>query len=277
LARNLESNRERLLMGAALGLEPLVRALSERGVAANDVTQLVKWLFVKAARDKLKGSNTRASISRIAAASGLTRAEVGHLLKRESPPEQTRPWQMQRSQRVIIGWCSDPDYLEFNGQPRALPFAGPSPSFSALAARYSGDIPPRAILGELIDSGRVVDVNGLYELAGDSQRPRTTTLDIDTLGATLRLVGNTICHNASSGEHNQRYLTTVSLEQVPPAARARIVRELNRRCRIFAAAVQRYLMDEGSELADTHSTSKHELGLVIALFEDDRKVGDHNE
>jgi hypothetical protein len=49
------------------------------------------------------------------------------------------------------------------GQPRDLPFDGPL-SFAELVRRYSGDLPARAVLDELLRVGIVAETSGLIRL-----------------------------------------------------------------------------------------------------------------
>jgi hypothetical protein len=272
LSTQVGTDRERTLQSAALGLQPLIQTLVWHDVAANDLGQLVKWLFVKETQAKLRSQGTRVSISRIAAATGLTRAEVGQLLRLESTPPTSRPWQLQRSHRVVIGWRSDPDFLDSAGNPRALRFAGQSPTFCELCARYSGDIPPRAMLQELIDSGQVLEAEEVLQLCEHQQATSASYVDVHVLGAALGLLGGTICHNARAPNEQKRHFETVSLDDVPAEARPRIRRELARRCRVFAGAIQRYLLDEAARIPASATRSAVELGVVLALFEDDRGV-----
>jgi hypothetical protein len=272
LSTQVGTDRERTLQSAAIGLQPLIQTLVRHDVAANDLSQLVKWLFVKETQAKLRSQGTRVSISRIAAATGLTRAEVGQLLRLKTTPPAARPWQLQRSHRVVIGWRSDPDFLDSAGHPRVLRFAGQSPTFCELCARYSGDIPPRAMLQELIDSSQVLEADDELHLREHLHSTSASHVDVHVLGAALGMLGGTICHNARVPNDQKRHFETVSLEDVPAEARPRIRRELARRCRVFAGAVQRYLLDEAARIPANASRSDVDLGIVLALFEDDREV-----
>ena len=60
-----------------------------------------------------------------------------------------------RAARVITGWLRDPDFGDGNGHPSPLRMAGKRLSLRALVKSYSGDIPVRAMLDELIRVGAV--------------------------------------------------------------------------------------------------------------------------
>ena len=64
-----------------------------------------------------------------------------------------------RAARVVYGWVHDSTYADQNGQAAVLPFEGESASFSSLVKAYSGDVPPRAILDELVQVGVVERTN----------------------------------------------------------------------------------------------------------------------
>jgi hypothetical protein len=59
-----------------------------------------------------------------------------------------------RATRVLTGWARDADFLDRRGQPRPLEVDGAA-SFAVLVKRYSGDMPARAVLDELVRVGAV--------------------------------------------------------------------------------------------------------------------------
>ena len=89
-------------------------------------------------------------------------------------------WHRHRTLRVLTGWHQDPDFVDEQGQPLALPFEGAGASFSTLCQRYSGDIGPRAMLEELkaIDSVSA-QANGTWRVLTRSYR--TQRVDADAL------------------------------------------------------------------------------------------------
>jgi hypothetical protein len=64
-----------------------------------------------------------------------------------------------RAARVLAAWVRDADFADASGNPRELAISAPGAigacTFAELARRYSGDIPCRAVLDELIRVGAV--------------------------------------------------------------------------------------------------------------------------
>ena len=136
-------------------LPPLVRILLRNGMAARSFHELVKQTYVVVARDEFGMSGKPATISRIAILTGLTRKEVQALLNMPTPRQDLYRDEYNRAARVITGWLRDPDFGDGHGHPTPLRIVGKRLSFSALVKRYSGDIPVRAMLDELIRVGAV--------------------------------------------------------------------------------------------------------------------------
>jgi hypothetical protein len=143
----------RSVIGASVRkmLPPLVRILLRNGMAAKSFYELVKHAYVQVARTKFGIRGKPATTSRIAILTGLTRKEVQALLDMPVNREDHRYGdQYNRASRVITGWLRDPDFGDGNGHPSPLHTKGKRFSFSALVKRYSGDIPVRALLDELL-------------------------------------------------------------------------------------------------------------------------------
>ena len=96
--------------------------------------------------------NGRINHSRVAAQTGLTRAEVKRFLKYNafsSPVFGQTP-----VERVIEGWRTDRRFA-LRGQPKPLAIYGEKDSFEHLVRKFGGDVPHRAVLDELRRIGAV--------------------------------------------------------------------------------------------------------------------------
>jgi hypothetical protein len=110
---------------------------------------------------------------------------------------------LHRASRVMNGWLTDPEFVSRGGRPRPIPLKGERGSFQALVKRYSGDIPPRAMLDELgamsairrRRDGRIVLVTRAR--VGSSLSSR----QLSSLGSTARDVLDTLCHNIEEPSH----------------------------------------------------------------------------
>jgi hypothetical protein len=103
--------------------------------------------------------------SRVAILTGLTRKEVKNVIDRalgDASSDRTH----SRPARVLTGWYSDPVFQGPYGIPLELSYESQEddkPSFVELVRRYSGDMAPRQMLNQLIESGAVVEVDGRYK------------------------------------------------------------------------------------------------------------------
>lgn len=99
--------------------------------------------------------NGRINYSRVAAQTGLSRADVKRLL--ESDLFDARPIAHAPMERVVNGWRTDRLFAYGPGRPKCLRIAGPGASFAALVRKYGGDVPHRAVLDELRRLDAVAD------------------------------------------------------------------------------------------------------------------------
>jgi hypothetical protein len=141
-------------------LQPLVRILLRHGVAFGEFADVVKAVYVEIARNEFSIPNKPQSDSRIAILTGLTRKEVHRI--RTTGPDFGSDSNLSRVARVLQGWTQDPEFVGPYGVPLEIPFAGDLLSFSELVRRYSGDMPPRAMLDELIRVRAVLETPDSY-------------------------------------------------------------------------------------------------------------------
>lgn len=140
-------------------LKPLVRLLISQGISHADFVEAAKDVYVEVA---LRGlDKEKINKSRIAIMTGLTRKEVANVINRAINAE-TRSKEFSRPSRVLSGWHNDPDYTGPYGIPMEIPYdhssvAGEPPSFVHLVRTYSGDMPPKGMMEELIRVGAVVE------------------------------------------------------------------------------------------------------------------------
>jgi hypothetical protein len=136
--------------------------LLPRGMTPKRFAALARSAFVQAASDMSRLRNGRVNHSRVAAQTGLTRADVKRLLKYNAfgPPSRGQ----SALERVMDGWRADREFVNHAGNPRQLPISGVKGSFERLVRKYGGDIPHRAVLDELRRIGGVIEVGGNVRL-----------------------------------------------------------------------------------------------------------------
>ncbi|MBW3568419.1 MAG: hypothetical protein KY410_10770 [Proteobacteria bacterium] len=147
--------RRTLLLFTEAVLRPVIRILLRYGVSTPEFTQIARKLFVDIAMQEPEfriPRRRRQYKSRVALLTALSRKEVLRLLDARRPADDPELQQSNRAARVLNGWLNDERYRDAKGRPLSLPFRAPDGkrSFSELVGEYSGDIPPRAVLDDLI-------------------------------------------------------------------------------------------------------------------------------
>lgn len=156
--------KDHLRRAIGLTLKPLVRLLIAQGVTHAEFSETAKEVYVEVALRRFENEG-KVNKSRIAILTGLTRKEVKNVVDRAletSYKEKTH----SRPARVLTGWHSDPVYQGPYGIPLELPYESSvdgEPTFVDLVKNYSGDMAPRQMLNQLLESGAVVEVDGRYK------------------------------------------------------------------------------------------------------------------
>ncbi len=130
-------------------LEVLAPLLLLHGVTPVRIADIAKNALVANAASSSRMPTGRVNQSKVAAITGLTRAEVRRRLAGASRLPPTRSKALDRSARVVAGWLRDPLFIDEFGKPKSLPLKSGNTSFSELVRLHSGDVPPRVVLEQL--------------------------------------------------------------------------------------------------------------------------------
>jgi Family of unknown function (DUF6502) len=201
-------------------LRPLIRILLRHGVAFGELADVIKAVYVEIARREFSLPDKPQSDSRVAILTGLTRKEVHRI--RTHGPNFDSDSNLSRVARVLQGWTQDPEFVGPYGVPLEIPFSGDQGlSFTELVRRYSGDMPPRAMLDELIRVRAVLETPDSYvRLLNRTYLP--SPLDpagLERLGNVVHYFVDTVDHNLQKKRQGlgrfERYALT--LEGLTPA------------------------------------------------------------
>ena len=129
--------------------------LLPRGITPRRFNELARYAFVRAATKRSRFRNGRVNYSRVAAQTGLSRADVKRLLA--SDVLDAFRSAHAPTERVINGWRTDRVFADKFGRPRRLRITGSRTSFASLVRKYGGDVTHRAVLDELRRTGAVKD------------------------------------------------------------------------------------------------------------------------
>jgi hypothetical protein len=141
---------------AALGealerlLAPLARLCLARGLRFAAVEEMLKRAFVETARAGSPAPAGTRDISRISAATGLSRREVTRITLDVTARAAVRP---SPATQIFTRWMGTRRLRDKNGNPLPIKRQGRAPSFEALAQSVTRDVHPRTLLEELCRLG----------------------------------------------------------------------------------------------------------------------------
>lgn len=215
---------------AASILRPVVRTLLRLGISANEVNDLVRWLYVDEFYHRKEFWHRRKPFgARAALLSGLSRKEVNRLSQIDSPDDAILTDQQNRATRVLAGWVNDQRFHE-NGKPALLPIeaSGKMATFERLVQLYSGDLTTRTVLDELVRAGCVqLDSEGNALLVNQAYGPTMAPEDALRIGGfAMQRLGETLDYNIAHVTGSERRLQRVWRQRLIPAERAGDARQL---------------------------------------------------
>jgi len=257
----------------------LFRVLLRHGFSYTAFDALARRVYVDVALREFGIPGKKPSVSRASILSGLTRKEVQRLVEEAEQAATARapaavPERHNRAGRVLAAWARERDFTDAAGRPRTLPLQEGSASFADLVRRFSGDMPVRAVLDELVrlgaarrtETGEVEYLQPLFigrRSAGDK---------LDLLGSDVADLIGTIDHNVVHGETDPRFQRKVMYRDMP----ASVVPEFRTLVAAHGMAVLQQLdiWLAAHRSADEPGTKaprepKVRLGLGIYYFEED--------
>ena len=194
-----DSVKEAVLLAFRRVMGPLVRILLKHGISFGEFAEIVKGVYVDVARAEFALPEARQSQSRVAIITGLTRKEVARLFVALDRDIIGAASNLNRVGRVLAGWHQDPDFTGPYGMPYELSFDAPQGrrSFTELVRRYSGDMPPRAMLDELKRVGAVMETPAaqIRVLARSYIPAKTDPATLDFMAVALTDLAETLDHN----------------------------------------------------------------------------------
>jgi hypothetical protein len=253
-------------------LRPLARILLRNNVSHRTFAELAKLAYVEVANKEFGITGKQQTTSRIAILTGLTRKEVQRLLKQPPDTKSVVEEEYHRASRVITGWVRDPDFGDGKGHPHPLRMEGKRASFSELVKRYSGDIPVRAMLDELLRVGAVKQLkDGRICLLSRGYIPQKGPVEkLQALGTDTADLISTIDHNVYQKPSKPRFQRKVMYDNVPV--------EAAKEFQVLAAAqgqelletLDRWLSHRDRDVnPSSKGTGRVRVGLGIFQFEED--------
>ncbi|MCU0232239.1 MAG: DUF6502 family protein [Acidobacteria bacterium] len=181
-------------------LRPVVRQLIAHGLTFPAFSRLAKEVYIEVGTHDFALPFKKQTDSRVALVTGITRKEIGQIRRGLGPAQNERDHlDYAIASRVVGRWVAERKYLDEARRPAALDYeaAEEQPSFVGLVAEIGGDIPPRAILDELIRVGAVaLSPDGTVHLVEHAYIPaRGTEEKLAILGSDASELIRAITHN----------------------------------------------------------------------------------
>ncbi len=253
-------------------LHALVRVLLRHGMPLPAFVELAKRAYVDVALREFAIPGRKPSVSRAALLTGLTRKEVQRLVDTGPMSGSESFATHNRAARVVAGWVRDKDFHDAAGEPRDLHFDEGEPNFSELVRRYSGDVPPRAVLDELLRVGSVARTGSdTLQLLGRVYIPRASDIGkIAILGTDVAYLIDTIDHNMQDGIDTPRFQRKVMYDNLPAEAIEEFRALATRQAQELIEHLDQWLARHDRDAnPSVQGSGRVRAGLGIFCFEED--------
>lgn len=257
-------------------LRPLCRLLLRYHVPFAVFEELAKHVYVQTALADFALPGRKPTLSRASILTGLTRKDVQRLVAAPAPARAGAEDGYNRAARVLTGWARDAEFQQPDGTPAALTLQDGPANFAQLVRRYSGDMPARAVLDELLRVGAVRrDADDRLVLVHRAYVPQGSEVEkLAILGSDVADLIATIDHNLQHGQADPRFQRKVMYRRVP-AAETGAFRALSaREAQALLERLDQWLAARAGESAA--DTPRVRLGLGIYYFEEPAG-SDHQE
>lgn len=218
----MNNDIKRTLKAAVLRLlRPLVRLLLHHGVPYETFADLARWVYVDVAEKDFALEKKKQTVSRISVITGLNRKEVARLQEMTVEDNTGAIESFNRAEKVVTAWRHEYPKAGSASHAAPLPIEGER-SFATLVKRYSGDMPVRAVLDELLRVGVVRRLeSGEIELLSDW----AVVPDAENREALLAVLGNdsadfltTISHNVMARPEERLFQQRAYSDNMPVEA-----------------------------------------------------------
>ena len=251
-------------------LKPLVKILLRNNISFPAFNEMARKAYVEVAEEGFVVDGKKQTNSRISTITGLSRKEVKRLQDLPIEVTESHVLKYNRAARVVYGWVHDQRYQK-NGQQLPLKFEGETPSFSQLVKQFSGDVPPRAILDELMRIGLVEkDEQGLFHLLKRAYIPKDGLNEkITYLGKDVSALINTMDRNIYQTDLAPFFQRKVYYDNLPEECIAELKQMISENSQALLEKVDQAMAKNDRDVnPSVEGTGKRAIGVSIYYFED---------
>lgn len=260
-------------------LRPLVRILLRNGVPYGSFADLAKRVYVDVATDEFGIPGRKQTVSRVSIITGLSRKEVKRIKSLPYPKDTEAIERYNRAARVISAWVRDRRFSDDKGQPADLHIEGNGNTFSELVRLYSGDVPARAIMDELLRVGAIERLqDGRIKLVTRAYLPKTEEDDkLSILGTDVRDIMRTIDHNLRCLPLESFFQRKVSYDNLPSEVLPEVRSLSASEAQALLEKMDRWLSQQDRDVnPSVKGTGRKRAGMGIFYFEEDLTEGGNN-
>jgi hypothetical protein len=252
-------------------LRPLTRILLRNGVSYGTFADLAKWIYVDVATKEFGINGRKQTTSRVSTITGLSRREVMRVRQLPRPEVTEITERHNRAARVIAAWRREKKFRDETGKPIPLPMEGGARSFSQLVNRFSGNVPPRAILDELMRVGAVERLeDGRVSLIARAYIPKGTDVGrLHLLGVDVRHLLATIDHNLNPGPIGPLFQRKVAYDNLPDDVLPKFRKLFSRKAQALLESADQWLALRDRDATPTvKGSGRNRAGFGIFFFEE---------
>jgi hypothetical protein len=258
-------------------LRPLVRLLLHHGIPFSVMADVVRQVYVEVAFQEFGLPGRKQTTSRVSVITGLSRKEVARLRRLNRRNDQETRQRYNRAARVISAWVREAEFHDATGQPAPLPVEGDQTSFAALVRRYSGDMPVRAVLDELLRVRAVERLeDGRIRLLARSYVPATGEVEkLGILGTDVADLIATIDWNLRAPPADAYFQRKVQYDNLPSEVMPELRTLTRERAQAFIEQLDRWMAARDRDVNPTvQGTGRKRAMMGIYYFEEDFREED---
>ncbi len=253
-------------------LRPLAKLLLKHGVPYGVFADISRHAYVDVATKEFAIPGRKQSVSRVSVLTGINRKDIAKFRQRSHPFKIDETNQFNRASRVVNAWIRDPRYLDQQGNPKPLPLNAEEASFSELVKSYSGDVPVRALLDELLRINAVrVESDNIVSLLAQGYIPQDDTSEnLQIFADTASDLLSTLSHNLEPDQINRRFQRTVAYSNIPEDALHQIRVRSQEEMTAVIRKVNQWLIEHHRDTdSEASGTGSLRAGIGIYYFEED--------
>jgi hypothetical protein len=240
-------------------------------VSYNTFADLAKWVYVDTATKEFGIQGRKQTTSRVSVITGLSRKEVLRVRQLDRPDDSPSTERYNRAARVIAAWRRESTFLDARGAPLPLPITGSGQTFSQLVKRFSGDVPVRAILDELIRVDAVEQLaDGRVRLLTRGYIPEGSGADkLHILGTDVGHLISTINHNLQPGDMGPLFQRKVAYDNLPDEILPEYRKLSARKAQALLESLDRWLAQRDRDVnPEVEGGGRNRAGVGIYYFEE---------